>query len=77
MRPGMLDDPVVKASMMFPAVHLAFVNATSSPERLLTTQAANTGQDVETLRMLLESAHYRERAGVRAGVILVLGRHDF
>ena len=55
MLPGMIDDVVLNCSMMVPSVHPAFALATNSPERP-TTQAAHTGEDVETLSMLLESA---------------------
>ena len=65
MRLGMLDDPALSNSMITIAAHLAFVHATSSPE-CLTAQAANTGEDVETLIMRLESAYYREHADVRS-----------
>ena len=71
MRPGMLDDPALSNSMITIAAHLAFVHATSSPE-CLTAQAANTGEDVETLIMRLESAYYREHADV--GLFFVLRR---
>ena len=68
MRPGMLDGPAMKTNKEIPAMHLAVVHATSTPERL-TTQAANTGEDVETLSMLLESACYRERAAVKISFV--------
>ena len=61
MRPGMLADSVLNTGMIFPRPGLAFVDASCSPE-CLTTDMANTGEDVETLRMLLEVACYRECA---------------
>ena len=69
MRPGMLDDSVLQPLMILPRQQLVFVDATCSPERL-TTHMANTGEDVETLSMLLESACYRERADVRSSFVL-------
>ena len=60
MRPGMLDEIVLQLTMVLPRLHLASVDATFSPEHLI-TRAASTGEDVETSSMLLESAFYRER----------------
>ena len=68
MRPGMLDDSVLQPLMILPSRQLVFVDATCSPERL-TTHMANTGEDVETLSMLLESACYRERAAVKISFV--------
>ena len=69
MRPGMLDHIELHSTMIFPRLRLALADATCSPERHI-TQTANTGEDVETLSMLLESACYRERGDVRYSVVL-------
>ena len=69
MRPGMLADPVLNFTMVLPTPQLESVHVTGCPERL-TTHVANTGEDVETSSMLLESACYRERADVRYFVVL-------
>ena len=69
MRPGMLDDILLSPGMIIPRQHPASVHATCSTERL-TTHMANTGEDVEALGMLLESACYRERADVRSSYVL-------
>ena len=64
MRLGMLDHPELRCTMACPRLRFALVDATCSPERLI-TQTANAGEDVETSSMLLESACYRERADVK------------
>ena len=69
MRPGMLADPVLNFTMVLPTPQLESVHVTGCPERL-TTHVANTGEDVETSSMLLESAFYRERVDVRSSVVL-------
>ena len=54
-RPGMLYDVVLKPSMVIPWLPLAFPHSTDSSE-CLTTQAAITGEGVQTLSILLEQA---------------------